>query len=507
MTVMTDGLHALAGVRLRQFLMSFTRTPVSGALTGAFCTALLQSSSATTVAAVGFVSAGLMGFGSALGIIFGANLGTTITGWIVALLGFKLKLGTILLPIVLLGTLIRMFASGKAAASGSAIAGFGLIFVGIGLMQSGMAGLEHQVTPDIFPDDSFSGRLQLLGLGVLMTLVTQSSSAGVAAALTALFAGAINFHQAAALVIGMDVGTTVTAVMASIGATPAARRTGLSHVVYNLMTGILALALLDPFVSLWQSFISPNVEHSAQFALVAFHSCFNGLGVMLILPFSNRFARMMLTLIPEPSSMFTAPLDRSLVKVPSVALTCAQTSTNRELAALFGELQLLLSGERPKQLQELQHALDQTHRFIDEIHLRQGQSPDWFRLICLTHCLDHMQRFHERCDEEQGRAVTLSRSKSMAIYTQNMSELIGTLLIACSNSNWSAGETEARKLFLQLDLDRTELRDDVMVALAEGRLSVQQANQQLEAIRWCHRICHHLWRISYHQQQYHKLPE
>ena len=135
MIVMTDGLRTLAGSAIRKALLRFTRTPVSGAVTGAVSTAILQSSSATTVAAVGFVGASLMAFPEALGIIFGANVGTTITGWLVATLGFKLKLGTVVLPVIFVGVLLRLFSKGRLAATGYALAGFGVIFVGITVMQ------------------------------------------------------------------------------------------------------------------------------------------------------------------------------------------------------------------------------------------------------------------------------------------------------------------------------------------------------------------------------------
>ncbi len=187
--LMTDGLKALAGDALHRALSRFTRSPSSGALTGAATTAILQSSSATTVAAVGFVGAGLLSYPQALGVIFGANLGTTVTGWMVALLGFKLELNTLLLPVILVGALSQLFGRGRWRAAGLALAGFGLIFVGIDAMQAAMSGLEGRVTPEHFPDNSWLGRLQLLAIGVLITLVTQSSSAGVATALTALYGG------------------------------------------------------------------------------------------------------------------------------------------------------------------------------------------------------------------------------------------------------------------------------------------------------------------------------
>lgn len=198
MIVITEGLRALAGDAMRSFLLRFTQSPLSGAATGAVMTTILQSSSATTVAAVGFVGAGLMTYSQALGVIFGANIGTTIKGWLIVLVGFKLQLGTFLLPLIFIGATLRLFSKGRWSHAGYALAGFGLIFVGIAAMQEAMSGLQGIVSFEQLAGDSFIGRLQLLLLGILFTLITQSSSAGVAATLTALFAGMIQFEQAAA---------------------------------------------------------------------------------------------------------------------------------------------------------------------------------------------------------------------------------------------------------------------------------------------------------------------
>ncbi|MBA6234032.1 Na/Pi symporter [Colwellia sp. MB3u-28] len=136
-------------------------------MTGVTCTAILQSSSALTVAAVGFVGAGLMTFSPSLGIIFGANAGTTITDWLVVLLGFKLKLGTVILPVVFIGAILKLFVKERIASIGFALAGLGLIFVGISMMQERMSGLEHIIIPDQFPADTLIGRLKLMLMSIL----------------------------------------------------------------------------------------------------------------------------------------------------------------------------------------------------------------------------------------------------------------------------------------------------------------------------------------------------
>ena len=290
MIVMTDGLRALAGHAMRAVLMRFTKSPLTGALTGAISTAILQASGITTLAAIGFVGAGLITFPESLGIIFGANIGTTFKGWIIALLGFKLSLGNVFLPIVFIGAILRLFSKGRLATVGYSIAGFGLVFVGLTFMQESMSELHGFVTFENLPADTLSGRLLLVALGIIFTVLTQSSSAGVAAALTALYADIINFNQAAALVIGMDLGTTSTAAIATIGGSVGVRRTGFSHVIFNLLTALLALLLINPYTWVWNYFSPGELIKNAEIALVGFHTCFNTLGVIMILPFTNQFA-------------------------------------------------------------------------------------------------------------------------------------------------------------------------------------------------------------------------
>ena len=309
---LTEGLRGLAGDALRRLLARFTRSPLTGALAGAAATAVIQSSSATTVTTVGFVSAGLLTFPQALGIIFGANIGTTLTGWLVAIVGFKLNLGDLALPLVFAGALLRLFGSPHLTMVGTALAGFSLLFIGLDAMKDAMSAMQGLVTPDTFPADTWLGRLQLLLIGVAITLITQSSSAGVATALAALGAGAISFPQAAAMVIGMDVGTTFTAALATLGGTTATRRTGLSHVIYNVLTGIMAFLLLTPFALLVHPLLAQGED---QIALVAFHTAFNTLGVILVLPFAKQFANLVTALIPERGPRLTRHLGSELLPI------------------------------------------------------------------------------------------------------------------------------------------------------------------------------------------------
>lgn len=499
--VMTDGLKALGAKTMRSVLMRFTRSPYSGAVTGAVTTAMLRSSSATTVAAVGFVGAGLLTFSESLGIIFGANIGTTITGWVVALLGFKLKIGSFMLPVVFIGAVMRLFGKGRLAHLGYAIAGFALVFIGIAFMQEGMQGFQGVVTPDQLPSDSLLGRMKLVGIGIVFTLMAQSSSAGVAMALTALYGGAINFEQAAALVIGMDVGTTVTAALATIGGSVNARRTGFSHVIYNIFTGVGALFLITPYMLAVESVFPGELGRNPEISLVAFHSSFNILGVIVVLPFTHRFAGMMMRLIPDKMPRYTRKLDDMLLGQPLLALTAVQNSIYAQIIALLAHLNAILGDSRSGQranLAELQHALNKTHAYIDKIHLDAGSGAAWERLVAMIHTLDHLQRLHERCEEEEARAVTVRESERFAYERQQMTDAISVMIAALKEKKWGKASKEALRAKARLYRHIRPYREEVMKQIASGEIDVPKGTAYLEGVRWLKRVNWHLCRITRH---------
>jgi len=503
MITMTDALKSLAGDAMRTLIMRFTRNPSSGAVTGALTTAVLQSSSATTVAAVGFVGAGLLSFTESLGIIFGANIGTTLKGWLIVLVGFKLNLGELMMPVILVGAMLKLFANKKLASIGMALAGFGLIFVGISIMQGSMISLQSFVTPDSFPDDTWIGRIQLLFIGILFTLVTQSSSAGVVMVLTALFAGAINFEQAAVMVIGMDVGTTSTAALATIGGNVSSRRTGLSHVIYNMMTGLGAMLLLTPYISLWESVSPGSLYENAEVGLVAFHTTFNALGVFIVLPFAAYFARFIERVIPEKESVFTAGLDRSLLNDNGMAITALAESVKAEIIALFGHLHVLLGNKEKGKLvdlEEMQRVLDKTHDFADHIHIVDEKEKHRLNILDLIHVLDHMQRLHERIEEDVDRAKSMLKFNALDPLRHELERLMSEIV---ESESLRINEESVRRLqvFLHEVTHRaSELRDLTMSEIAEGKITVSMGNKQLEAIRWLRRVTIHVQKIIYHLQ-------
>src|SRR6516162_7684921 len=205
MSVMTNGLKALAGSGLRTALSKAAATPLTGAFWGAFVTLIVQSSSATTMTTIGLVSAGLLTFSQGLGLVFGANIGTTGTAWLIALIGVRVSLTAAALPMIFVGALIMLLGRGRVSAAGGALAGFALVLFGLTTLQQGMGGLAEQLHPADLPAifgqgvswwSSVFGVLALIVVGLAMTAVMQSSTAAVAVTLSAQYAGAVGLDQA-----------------------------------------------------------------------------------------------------------------------------------------------------------------------------------------------------------------------------------------------------------------------------------------------------------------------
>jgi phosphate:Na+ symporter len=493
---LTEGLRGLAGAALRRLLARFTRSPVSGALAGAAATAVIQSSSATTVTTVGFVSAGLLTFPQALGIIFGANVGTTLTGWLIAILGFKLNLGELALPLVFAGALLRLLGSPHLKMVGTALAGFSLLFIGLDAMKEAMFALQGLVTPSSFPADTWFGRFQLLLIGVAITLITQSSSAGVATALAALGAGAISFPQAAAMVIGMNVGTTFTAALATLGGTTATRRTGLSHVIYNVLTGLMAFILLTPFALLVQPLL---VEGEDQIALVAFHTAFNALGVIVVLPFAKQFANFVVALVPERGPHLTRRLGSELLAdqdaaMDAVAATIAEIS-REQFHDLADRLDTTGSArDHPARLRAIADALTETRVFVARLSSFTPDTPRTHRITAALHALDHLRRLYYRRTQTK-RIETLREDHRL----RRLAGMLRAVTLEVSQSTErEKSEVQLNRLRRVLRRQRETYRNRIILWGATGRLDDEAAGARLDAMRWLHRVSYHLWRTEHH---------
>ena len=479
MHTLTDGLRKLAGDSLRRVLRRFTRSPLTGAMTGAVTTAVVQSSSAVTVAAIGFVGAGILTFGQTLGILFGANVGTTATGWLVGLLGFKFALAPVLLPTLFVGSLLVLFGRGRTRAIGRAICGFALAFIGLDFLKEGLSAFD--VTPDSFPGDTIGGRALLVLIGFFITLVTQSSSAGVAAAMAAVLAGSMDLPQAAAMVIGMDVGTTITGVIASLGGTLAARRTAIAHVVYNLGSAVMAFAILPLYFTAWRALGQPGAAQP-QLVIVAFHTTFNGLGTLLVLPFTDRFAAFIERLVPDRRESLTSALRPALCADPGTALDAFAVSADGVAAELREATRAVLQNRPEPDLADVRAAIPALRAYLLDI---EGSDATQERHVAAAHLVDHLDRLLARihaarrlpCLWQPGRVADWARPLASA----------------------PADAGALHDVWRRLEDDRADQRRALMTVGTDRDHTVDEKllDERLDALRWLRRTAYHLWQVEH----------
>lgn len=340
MLMMTEGLKTFAGGGLRKLLGQWTSTPARGVLAGTLVTGMVQSSSAVTVATIGFVNAGVLTLRQALGVIFGTNVGTTMTGWLVSLVGFGFKIDAFALPILALGILLRLAAPGKRHQGlGEALAGFGLFFLGLAILKDAFGGLADAYAASVTVDGGAGNWPAFLLVGFIATVLAQSSSAAIAIILTAAAGGVLGIEAAAAAVIGANLGTTSTAAVAVMKATPSAKRLALGHIAFNLITGIVALALLP--VMLWLVGMVADwldVEGSPAAVLALFHTVFNLTGVAIMLPLTGRLATVLERMFRSAEEDLSQPqhLDATLASTPALAVAALREELLRLRSIVSG---------------------------------------------------------------------------------------------------------------------------------------------------------------------------
>lgn len=329
MNLMSSGLQKAAGDKLRGFLSAMTSNPFKRVMTGVGITALIQSSSATTVMVVSFVNAGLLTLVQAIGVIMGANIGTTITAWMVSLLGFKADISILAVPLMLLGFLFSNSKKNQNKNIGELIVGFSLLFLGLSFMKESVPDLKQ--TPEVlefvkmWSGYGYWSVLIFLGVGTILTLILQSSSATMAITLIMLSMGWIPFPMACAMVLGENIGTTITANIAASVGNPSAKRAAMSHTIFNVFGVIWALVLFRPFLGLvgriieFMGFPNPAAADfsvtepdgatgtAALYGLSMLHTLFNTINTLILVWFTGLIAKLVTKMIREPENKEEKP--------------------------------------------------------------------------------------------------------------------------------------------------------------------------------------------------------
>jgi len=333
---MSEAIQRLTGSGLRSSLKFMTKNRFGGVFTGFFVTSIIQSSSATTVLIVSFVNARLLTLVESIGVIMGANLGTTVTIWIVSLLGFSFKITILAMPAIVIGIPLIFSRNSKANNTGEMLIGFALLFLGLGMLKRAVPDIKSN--PEImeflsgYSGMGYGSILLFILVGVILTVVVQSSSAAGAITVTMAYKGWIDYPSAAAIILGENIGTTITAYLAALTANTHAKRAARSHFIFNMFGVIWMLIVFFPFINFIDSVVSGNSADPGQMPihLSAFHTLFNLANILLLIGFVPHLAKLVEKLVPlrEEDSTGEYKLEyfsTGVLATPEIALLEAKT--------------------------------------------------------------------------------------------------------------------------------------------------------------------------------------
>ncbi|MBR5194208.1 MAG: Na/Pi cotransporter family protein [Bacteroidaceae bacterium] len=384
MKIMSEGLQKFAGDRLRNILTAMTTNRVTGVLTGVLITALIQSSSATTVMVVSFVNAGLLSLSQSIGVIMGANIGTTVTAWIISALGFKVDMAAMSLPLLAVG--IPLLFSGKSnrKSVGEFIFGFSFLFMGLSLLKANAPDLGKN--PEMlsfvqnYTDMGFASVILFVLIGTVLTMIVQASAATMAITLIMCANGWISFELGAALVLGENIGTTITANLAALTGNTQSRRAAMAHLVFNIFGVIWVLCLFKPvtmgvswFVEDIMKTVDPAVAVS--FKLSAFHTAFNICNVLILIWFVKFIEKTVCKIIPQKETEEEYRLrfiTGGLLSTAELSIVQARKEINlfaERMSRMFGMLKDLLHETNENDFNKLFSRIEKYENISDNMEL------------------------------------------------------------------------------------------------------------------------------------------
>jgi len=526
MTVMTDGLKAMAGSALRSVLGKAAATPVSGAFWGAMVTLLVQSSSAVTMTTIGLVSAGLLTFQQGLGLVMGANVGTTGTGWLVALIGVRVSLSAYALPAIFLGAILRLLGKGRVSSAGGAIAGFALVLYGLTTLQQGMSGLAEVLQPSDLPAvlgeagvgwlEGTGGVLLLVLTGLVMTAVMQSSTAAIAVTIASFYAGALSVEQGAALIIGQNIGTATSSALAAIGASTTAKRLALAYILFKLIAAAIAIALF-PLTSPLMRRLSGSIDGTT--LLAAYHTAYNVVGVCVLLPATHWFTRVVERILPSKETSLERTLDDSALAHPIVAIEAAR----RVVADVLGNVTMLVSArlsgkaahDDSRDADAAASALSEVREFLSGLREPPESDVERDRLTHTLHALDHAARlvenlrsqFPAQAELAEGAPDVVALCDEIMQAATRVADAIAAetaLSERAAPIGWGVPEALAQPLALmesraaRMEAVQRDYRTRTLAGVAPGLLTASDALARIDASRALYRIAFHAWRSVEH---------
>ena len=542
MKVMSDGIQKAGGAKMRQILGGMTSNRYFGVMTGFLITAIVQSSSATTVMTVSFVNAGLLTLVESAGVMMGANIGTTITAWIISILGFKVNMSAIALPIIAFGVPMMFARKTKTKNWGEFLVGFALLFIGLSELKDAVPDVKNN--PEIlnflagFADISFLSRLMFVGVGTLLTIVVQSSSAAMALTLVLCSTGVIPFEVAAAMVLGENIGTTITAELASLVGNVHAKRSARIHTMFNII-GVTWMLILMPYALDIVEYISMNYFGSISpytavdgwgdsmspvpIALSIFHTGFNLLNVLLLIWFIPRLVK-----VAERTVKSQGDMDEEfhLEHIGTGLMQTAELSileANKEVEK-FGKVTAILFDMIPQLLQEtdskkftkllirIRKYEDITDRMEVEIadylaKAAQGEMSDSasIKVRSMLSIINDMERIGDICYQ---LSISLERKSEKKAYfipelrtrlEEMITEVQNAIGIMNKNlcSNYSQiSITDAKEAEQMINKMRNELRKEYLKKIETGEFKIQTGLIYNNLIHSLEKVGDHIYNIS-----------
>ncbi|WP_421872781.1 Na/Pi cotransporter family protein [Marinoscillum sp.] len=511
MKIMSEAIQRVAGSKMRQILSSMTSNRFKGVLTGFIITGLVQSSSATTVLVVSFVNAGLLSLVESIGVIMGANIGTTITAWLISIIGFKVKIDAYALIIIAFSFPLLFFSRDRIKTWGEVFIGFALLFMGLAYLKDAVPDLKSN--PEIlaflseYSNMGFLSTILFVAIGTLITVVVQSSSAAMALTLVMANNGWIPFELAAAMVLGENIGTTITANLAALVGNVHAKRAAFAHFIFNVFGVLWIILLMGPFLSLISSYVSYQTGFSPEtnpeaipVALSVFHTAFNVINTLLLIWFVKFIASIVIKAIKtkgdEDDDFKLEYIGTGLLNTAELSLEEAQKET-----ALFGKTIIKMSSvmkellDEPKKkrqkklLKKMRKYEENTDQLEEEITKYLSRVSDGSlssatsaRVVSILSIINDMERigdvfFQMSKDFETKQKEKIGFNKKQRSNLNKMFELVDdsiSTMVANLNSNYTNVTLDTALAHEQaIDNYRNKLRKDLMGDMQSKNYDVQ----------------------------------
>ena len=537
MKVMSDGIQKVAGSKMRSILSKMTSNRFLGITTGFLITALLQSSSATTVMIVSFVNAGLLSLVESVGVIMGANIGTTITAWLISILGFKVKISSIALPIIAIGFPMMFASKANIRSWAEVFIGFALLFMGLDELKNSVPDLKQN--PEFlsflanYADMGYLSTIIFIGVGTILTLVVQSSSAAMALTLVMCYEGYIPFELAAAMVLGENIGTTITANLAAMVGNVHAKRSARAHFIFNIFGVIWMIIAFPFFIKMIDNYMSLNMQLSPlnvvgesvaiPIGLSIFHTTFNIINVLLLVGFVPLISRIVIKMQPSKGELdeefHLEHIGTGLMSTTELSIVEANKEVikfGKITAKLFSFIPELLKEKDSKKFRTLMARIRKYEEITDRMEVEiadylakasQGELSvaASIKVRAMISMINDMERIGDICYQ---MSISVERKKEQkAQFMPDPTASLGEMIVEVNkalqvmnnnlNTNYSQVVlTEADEVEIVINKLRNKLRENYLHRLEKGEVKIETAMIYNNLIHSLEKVGDHIFNIS-----------